>query len=587
MNFDLTAFGFFSDDSTTTSAVSARSASISQSSVYPEEEEVDHELAIPSYDTPGADIGGFDLFAGAGTSSATGAVIGTGHLPSIFDDELAVADDLIFDVDDDGILRPVADTEDQAPDQEGSGPGGHIITPLGFDDMLASERLEPTAGNLHPSTGIDDDNPFWGDEEPVLPTAGGPVLHEEEDGETELARHPTLSNHPSDEPSTTAEAPQQRGRRVKVLRPDQCTELSNKDLNAWNENYLLNMQTALRVRQQQASISEARKYAGLWSVGQGLGRVAFAFGNDSEVHPLAVFSGESLWEMLRDRGSTTGTKRSHSQSQGNDDSEEERRVRARPSSQEDVARGLEEGNMMIADADDGVIFPGDELHIESEVGRHAPPSLQDHSSGMPWNISASRQSSTQPLGSGLMARLSSSIGGIPGGMELGPPSALGRRGSRLASASPLLGRGLSRLGSQDLVDPSLLTINDDEFADLDQQLGADIDVDFELYGPSATVNTQIAQQSQWVTATLENEAYNFLTFVQAQIREGAREQGLEEVEAEEDESVSFSNLLPPEQHSRVVAAQGLLHVLALATKGLLQLYQGVAFGEIEVAVVGN
>ncbi|KEF61918.1 uncharacterized protein A1O9_03490 [Exophiala aquamarina CBS 119918] len=588
MDFDLTAFGFSSDESNMRSFLSPKSAATSLLSLDPEQEE-DLDLSIPSFGT----VGGFEMFPGPGTSSVAGPVTGREHVPSIFNDELNLVNDLIFDVDDNGILRPVDDPGHQIPCQGISGAGGQDLVSVGFDEMLASEHVESRERDIQQITLIDDDGPTLDDDEPLLPAVARSSLNEEKTIETGHAKHPTSSVLPIDEHPVTAEAPQQRARCVKSLRPDRYTELSNKVLHAWNENYAVNMQAARRVKQQKLSHSEARKYAALWSVGQGLGRVAFAFGNDSEPHPLAVFSGQSLWAMLQDHGSTNGTKRSRSQSErGENSGEDNRRVKARLSPHEDIARGPEDGNTMVADGDDGVVFQGDDLNIESQVGRHAPPSLQDHSSGMPWNISASRQSSVQPLGSGLMARLSSSVGGMLGGMELGPPSVLGRRGSRLTSASPLLGRGLSRLGSQDFVDPSRLTLDNDEFANLDERLGAGLDVDFELYGPSAAVTTQIAQQSQWVTATLENEARNFLGFLQEKIQEraGRDEQVSEELEETEqrrgNDSVTFSELLPPKRNSHAVAAQGLFHVLALATKGILELYQQVAFGEIEIAIAG-
>ena len=597
MNFDLTVFGFSSDESSMASFMSPRTAASSQSRFDFEEEE-GLELKISSYDSPGGDIEGFGMLPGLGPSSASGRVSGTGHVPSILDEEPNLADALIFDVDDDGILRPVADPEYQAPGQAPgpgtSGAGGQNPASFGFDDILASEHVDTGVGGIQKSTGIDDDGILLGDDEPVLPIFRGSLLNEGETVEPRHPNHPTSSFSPSEQDSITAEAPQQRARNAKLLRPDRFTELSNKELHSWNENYLANMRAATRVKQQQVSHSEARKYAALWSSGQGLGRVAFAFGNDNEPHALSVFSGQSLWEMLQEHGSTTSTKRSRSPSGEGDDSENDsRRVKARLSSQEDMARGVENGIAMLADGDDDIIFQEDDLNIESQVGRHAPPSLQDHSSGMPWNISASRQSSAQALGSGLIERLSSSVGGLMGGIELGPPSALGRRRSRLTSASPLLGRGLSRLGSQDLVDPSRLTLDDDEFADLDQRLGAGLDVDFELYGPSAAVDTQTAQQSQWVTQALENEAHNFLVFLQEKIQEKAisSEQGSEGIEEADQragsESLTFSELLPPEHNSHAVAAQGLLHVLALATKGMVAVYQEVAFGEIEMAISGH
>ena len=49
--------------------------------------------------------------------------------------------------------------------------------------------------------------------------------------------------------------------------------------------------------------------------------------------------------------------------------------------------------------------------------------------------------------------------------------------------------------------------------------------------------------------------------------------------------MEFEVLLRPEENSRVVAAQGFLHVLTLVTKGLLVADQGVAFGGIELRVL--
>ncbi len=162
---------------------------------------------------------------------------------------------------------------------------------------------------------------------------------------------------------------------------------------------------------------------------------------------------------------------------------------------------------------------------------------------------------------------------------------------------------LSRLGSQDVQEPSRLTSNEDEFADLDMQLGLGVQddnmgADFELYGPSAAVDTQTAAQSQWVTATLENEAYNFFTFVSTKIHakgEEGPEEGEEEV-ADPNNAMTSDNkkivitldeLLPPSQNSQIVGAQALLHVLALTTKGLLKVCQPEPFGPIEIAIVSS
>jgi meiotic recombination protein REC8 len=179
------------------------------------------------------------------------------------------------------------------------------------------------------------------------------------------------------------------------------------------------------------------------------------------------------------------------------------------------------------------------------------------------------------------------------GMEFGPPSAfISRRGTRLTSASPLLGRGgtIQRYSSLELLKPAKLVggeAGDGSFDNSGMQLGGDDmigDPEFQLYGPAAAVDAQTAAQSQWVAAALDMEAHNFLVFLTAEINAKAiaAEGAADRLKEDDVETVTFQSLLPPEQHSKVVAAQGLLHVLSLATKGLIEVKQEEAFGWIEI-----
>jgi len=199
---------------------------------------------------------------------------------------------------------------------------------------------------------------------------------------------------------------------------------------------------------------------------------------------------------------------------------------------------------------------------------------------MPWNLSASRQGSARPFGSALPG-VSSSAGGLAGGIDLPP------RGSRYTTASPLVGRGraLSRQGSLEIQEDQ--TPSDiDNPGDTDMQLGADeLAEDFQLYGPAAAVDTQTAAQSQWVAATLENEAYNFLAFLDAEIQ--SRAAAADDLMGQPINSITLDELLPPAQNTKVVGAQALLHVLSLATKELIEIKQEQAFGDIAMTVVGG
>jgi len=215
---------------------------------------------------------------------------------------------------------------------------------------------------------------------------------------------------------------------------------------------------------------------------------------------------------------------------------------------------------------------------------------------MPWNLSASIHGSRAgSLARGAPFHPPSSIGGFPSASAGQPssiipplPGSLDRRQSRLTSASPLVGRGRDRFSSIDLPIPEAAAA-DEILAGADvSSLGA-VD-DFQLYGPAAGVTTQQAAESQWLRATLDQESNNFLEFVKVEIAA----KPLPPAAEEEDElagatkrSMFFGELLPPERHTKTVAAQGLHHVLALATKGLLRVQQREHYGAIALQVVGG
>jgi meiotic recombination protein REC8, fungi type len=367
----------------------------------------------------------------------------------------------------------------------------------------------------------------------------------------------------------TAAAPQRRARPIKRTQVDERTELQNKDLGDWSANYLDNMAQMTRAKQARAT-AQGQKNAAFWVLGQGIGGVQANFGDDREPHPLAVFSGQALLDALlgsEGHRSPTSSKRARSSSPSE---EEDRRVRARNDDDKDVARGNAESSQVMGYDDEGMMMPMDDFNPESEVGRRAGSSIPDVASVLPWNRSASRQGSAQPLFSAGLG-ISSSIGGPGSGMKFGPGHILGgMRSSRMGSSSPLGGKGRPLMDLDDLLDLADQQAGDD-MAMIDEEA-------FEQYGPSAAVDTQTAAQSQWLRNTLESEAQNFLGFVEAQLIERGEEE-------EPAKSITLDQLLPPAENSGVVAAQALLHVLALTTKGLLQVEQEEEFGDIVLKVV--
>lgn len=251
---------------------------------------------------------------------------------------------------------------------------------------------------------------------------------------------------------------------------------------------------------------------------------------------------------------------------------------------------------------------------------------------MPWNLAASIRGSRHGSSVSLPHPFGS-LGEFSSRGGPGPLSATGfrRPGGRLTSASPLAGRGLGLdLAGHDAL--SSLSIPGNEGDDLDilggfdlntylegeldadRRAGAEAHDSFQLFGPAAAVDTQTAAQSQWLAATLDQESRNFLDFVRNRIEalpaaadhgtpvtkrrdEAEADDTLSEAERQNRESrkeITFSALLPPESNTRVVATQGLMHVLALATEGILAVRQKQgadenegdenAFGEIFLCV---
>ena len=174
-------------------------------------------------------------------------------------------------------------------------------------------------------------------------------------------------------------------------------------------------------------------------------------------------------------------------------------------------------------------------------------------------------------------------GSLPGTGRM--PGSLDRRASRITSASPLLGRGTQRFSSIELPPHD----DDDDLlggpGGSSSHSAAD---DFQLYGPAAQVSTQTAAESQWMKAALDQESSNFLEFVKSEV--STRLPTLPEGEELQDDArlhqpILFEELLPPARHTKIVAAQALHHVLALATRGLINVRQEDRdYGPIELGL---
>lgn len=357
--------------------------------------------------------------------------------------------------------------------------------------------------------------------------------------------------------SESAEAEQRRRPLPgpKIIPLDKSIELHNRDISAWNQDYKENMNESLRHKRAHRLVTLAKKNAEHWILGPGHDDLLLG-----DRGPLNMFTGIKLLEAMTGLKLTAGgEKRARDEDPASDDS---RRVRSRAGlSSDEVGRGFDF-------QDDGFVPMADDYTIEQ--GREQPTPLDDHhmSSMFPWNQSTGSRRPTALF----------SVGGTSAAGAL-PLQPLSRRGSRLPTVSPLVGRGFDISNGDD----------DLHLAGSDAHLGATAEDEFELFGPAAQVNTQTAAESQWVRAALDGESANFLEFVKAGIEEADEQRAAAPPGDEEDEKmkgcIEFEQLLPPTANSCVVAAQGLLHVLALVTKNALIAEQTETYGPIGLKVL--
>lgn len=379
------------------------------------------------------------------------------------------------------------------------------------------------------------------------------------------------------ETSSSAAAPQRRRKVRKIIAMDTTTELHNSDLSRWNNEYLDNMADITSTKMNYKAPLQAKLNAEHWILGAGLGGVGNGIGHGNVKSPLDVFSGASLFKALTGRDlAVTGLKRDHDATTEDETDVDQRRVRRRTEDPEELGRG------------DGMAFEDDGgfrgMDDDIEMAREAGEALADESTAMPWNIAAPQRGSSVGRGrpgsvTGFLASAAgpSSVGGPLTGLG-GPPGSVSRLGPRLLGASPLIGRSRPlALGGDE--GPSGTSGRGDDIGLGAGILGDEERDDFELYGPAAGVDTQTAGETQWQRAALDTESFNFLDFIETAIQE--------RTQAGDDkaDTVLFEELLPPNSNSKVVAAQGLLHVLSLGTKNLIAAKQTEHLGDIELRLL--
>jgi meiotic recombination protein REC8 len=540
--------------------------------------------SIPGLIIPTSDAGGSvyqlpynDAFQLGDSSIHKTSVVG--HLYG--NGEEALIEDFDFEFDADGKIRDIDAAEREL---RCSGSVLPRLSRLGTDSAASGRvHLDHEEGLVGVARGVldaDGDFVMQMDEEFILPDAE-PFPSFAGARRAQLESEASAVN-PTKSSSISAEA-QLKTRRRKAPKPittDKRVAVTSAEFKSWNEDYLQNMDAAIHLKQAHRAPTLAKKNAYTWVFGNGVGGIGGGIGSSKLSSLLEMFSGDNLMAAITSAPVPKRSTRASNHPLEDDDESETRRVRARQETEEEqVGRGGE---------DDGFV-PVFEESIGVEAGRDPQSALEDHAaSAMPWNISSSLHSYRNLPGPGS----SSAPGyGIIGGRQ---SSILSSKHGRLTSASPFIGRGgidmpdLERI--DDLGFPANSTENFIDALELQSiQLTDTQAEDFEIFGPTATVDTQTAQDSYWIKEALARESLNFLEYVKNTLLEKEGDEVEDDVlmggaESAKLREVGFETLFPPESNSMMVAAQAFHHVLTLATKNLLNVRQAEPYAEIWMSV---
>ncbi|KAF2135765.1 uncharacterized protein K452DRAFT_303302 [Aplosporella prunicola CBS 121167] len=530
-------------------------------------------LELPTSDSIGGDLGGFVV---PGDEGPGVKVPDAGALIAEDDGFLPEAD---FGFDADGNLLEFTGTDQPHHSTPGTAPR----LGLGSDTAASARVRQDHEGGQLPGEDVGDRmniNIPLGDDLEQLPE--GEAFPSAHDVPTSPSGRP-LTEGDVVETVSSEQAPMKRKRKARVIALDQSMELRNTDLSNWMKNYPANMAEASMHKFEIRTKAQARKNAEHWVLG-GLGGISGIIGNTTLSGPLDMFRGDALLRALgiATKTSVAGQKRPR-ESVEEEQTEEERRTRQR-SDEDDVARRLDE--------DSGFVNIDD---IEPELPREGQQDMTEHlSTGMPWNITASARGSSvarsvrTALGLGSMGAAAPTSAGGPSSVA-GPAGSLGRRGSRLVSASPLLGRG--RAGT---LEP-LRSLEAEEGAALgDEGVSLNDEEEFELYGTAAGVDTQTANESQFLNTSLLQEENNVRVWMYNALKEKMGVPAGDEEDVPESDAVPeglfeseilFEELVPLEGNTRIVACQAFMHVLSLTTKGFITAMQEEPFADIRLALV--
>ncbi|GME24101.1 Meiotic recombination protein rec8 [Neofusicoccum parvum] len=487
----------------------------------------------------------------------------------------------------------------QVPSSDGHSFGdiGGFVVPgddgpdFGFDaegnliEHVSSSHLQKTPATV-PRPGLPSSSAAsarYGD----LMDANMPIEDDEVDLLPEAEALPSTRDRPSSpsgrslaeeeimESSSVVQAPMRSKAKRRVIPMDRTMELRNTDLANWMNDYVDNMREAGKNKQALRAFHQAKKNAEYWVLGLGIGGIGAIVNGTGLIGPLDMFRGDALLLSLGIDRNAAKKKRGHQAiDQDEKSNDDERRVRRR-SEEDEVGRGD-------VDMEDGGVVNAEEEDVEVPREAEQEMDARDHSQLFPWNVTASvRNSSLAPSARRALGFGGSGISSSAGGAS-GMVGSLGRR-SRMVSESPLHGRGppgnLAPLPSSEAND-----YGNDTLGGIGGDISVGGDDDFELYGAAAGVDTQTANDSQFAQTAFAKEMENFGMFIFDSLREKEEAAAADGIEPAGINEILFEDALPPETTMRIVAAQGFMHLLALATHGRVSARQNEPFAEIGMSL---
>ncbi|KZM18792.1 R8 protein [Ascochyta rabiei] len=377
---------------------------------------------------------------------------------------------------------------------------------------------------------VDVDFPIYGDDLPDVEATSSAVAQHQEVVES----------------SSSVAAPMHRKKRAAPTLPqDRRMELRNAEILSWNSNYLSNMKEAARSKVQHRILQQAKKNAEhyVWGAGiGGLGRDEFGAQG-----PLGRFMGDNLFELFTGMSRNPKLTPKRDRDSGIDEAtqQEAHRKRQKIAEPEEIGRAQDDEGFFMLGGDEDVELP-----------REAASALDDEQifSAMPWNISASKRGSSAIPLSARVTMMS----------EQGRQGS--RAGSRMVSASPLLRRSTGQPSDFE----ALQSLDSDALGGDDFAFAAPTSDPAEVEGTT--------QPSARVREALSAEGENFFTFVADAITE-KRDRVHDGIE-----TITFEQLLPPPETGKMIACQGFLMLLFLGTKGMLDVQQSAAFGDITLSI---